>query len=342
MALITIFLRGGADGLALVPPVGDDAYAGLRPTTRLAAGQGHRLDGRHVLHPDLAPLIPLWESGGLRIEPAAGTPEDSRSHFVAQDWLEHGGGDVAGGWLGRWLRGSNEALAAVAFGDGLPESLRGAPAAVALQELAELARPGGEALAERLCALAEGDPLLAAPSVQALAVHRRLAELSQRPVPAGYPDSGFGRGLASIAGLLHADVGVRTACLDLAGWDSHIAMEAMLTPMRRELAAGIAALLADLGPRLATTRVVVMTEFGRRCAENASLGTDHGRAGCAFAFGGGVHGGLGPWPGLAQLEGPGDLPVATDLRSLLLDLLALEGPVQPGVVFPGFSLETQS
>ena len=339
MPVVVIFLRGGADGLALVPPVGEDAYHRLRPLTGLARGAGIRLDDRFALHPDLAPLRPWWDAGRLGVAPAAGIPEDSRSHFVAQGWLEHGGGDVAGGWLGRWLQGVDEPLAAVALGQQLPESLRGAPAAVALQELSELARPGGEALAGRLSALAAADPLLAAPSRAALEVHSRLVALAARPKPSGYPDDEFANRLATVAGLIHAGVGLRCACVDLPGWDSHIATDTLLTPQRHTLAGGLAAFAADLGPALADTSIVVMTEFGRRCEENASLGTDHGRAGCAFVLGGRGPGGIiGGWPGLDHLEGPGDLPVATDLRGLLSSVLARHGEFDAARVFPGFAL----
>ncbi len=338
MAIVVVFLRGGADGLALVPPVGEDAYHALRPTTRLAPGQGIRLDRRFVLHPDLAALAPWWDRGALGIIPAAGIPEASRSHFVAQDWLEHGGEDVAGGWLGRWLHGGpRSALGAVAIGTALPESLRGAPGAVALSELAELAHPGGEDLARRMVALSANDQLLAAPAAEVLAVHERLARLSPA-APTGYPATSFAQDLARVAGLIHADVGMRVACVDLGGWDSHIAMESLLSPLRRTLAEGLAAFARDLGPALATTSIVVVTEFGRRCAENASLGTDHGRAGCAFVLGGGTPGGIiGDWPGLDHLEEPGDLPVATDLRAVFLAVLARQGGAEAEIVFPGYA-----
>lgn len=338
MAIVIIFLRGGADGLALVPPVGEDAYHRLRPTTALPKGQGIALDQRHALHPDLAALRPLWDAGQLAIAPAAGIPEDSRSHFYAQEWLERGGALTTGGWLGRALAGSSDPLAAVAIGKELPESLRGAPTAVAIQGLAELSEQGDDELAARFAGLCAGDPLLAAPAANALAVHRKLAALAKRTIPGSYGDDDFGRGLAVIAGLIHADVGLRAATIDLDGWDSHIAMESYLPTHRRRLATALAAFTGDLGVKLATTSIVVLTEFGRRCSENASFGTDHGRAGCAFVIGGGVTGGLvGAWPGLDDLDETGDLRVTTDLRSLLLDALERQGPVDRKRVFPGFS-----
>ena len=217
----------------------------------------------------------------------------------------------------------------------LPESLRGAPGAVALNDLTELSRPGGEALARQLVALSATDPLLAQPATDVLAVHERLSQLAARSA-APYPDTAFAQDLSRVAGLIHADVGLRVACVDLSGWDSHIAMDTLLTPMRKTLAGGLAAFAGDLGPALRGTSVVVITEFGRRCAENASLGTDHGRAGCAFVLGGGTPGGVvGTWPGLDHLEGPGDLPVGTDLRDVFGAVLSRHGGVDPAVVFPG-------
>jgi uncharacterized protein (DUF1501 family) len=339
MTLIVVFLRGGADGWALVPPVGDDAYHRLRPLTGVAVGQGLPLAGPHVLHPDMLALAPWWQAGQLSIVTAAGTTDATRSHFSAQDFVEHGGTDVAGGWLGRWLQsGVSTPLAAIALGRELPESLRGAPGAVALTDLQDLLQPGGEALAARVAALAEGDALLAQASANVLAVRARLQRLAlDEARAAAYPDTDFARDLARVAALVRADVGLRVACVDLNGWDSHIAAESFLPERRTTLAGGLAALAADLGPCLATTSIVVVSEFGRRCAENASLGTDHGRAGCALVLGGGTPGGIvGTWPGLAELEEPGDLPVTTDLRDVFTAVLARHGGCTPAQVFPGY------
>ncbi len=338
MTLIVVFLRGGADGWALVPPVGDDAYHRLRPLTGLAAGQGLPLAGPHVLHPDMLALAPWWQAGQLSVVTAAGTADTTRSHFSAQDFVEHGGTNVAGGWLGRWLHsGVSTPLAAIALGRELPECLRGAPGAVALADMQDLLQPGGEALAARIAALAKRDPLLAQASANVLAVRARLQRVAvDEARTAVYPITDFARDLARAAALVRADVGLRVACIDLHGWDSHIAGESFLPERRTTLATGLAALAADLGPQLATTSIVVVSEFGRRCAENASLGTDHGRAGCALVLGGGTPGGIvGIWPGLEILEEPGDLPVTTDLRDIFSAVLARHGGCDATQVFPG-------
>jgi uncharacterized protein (DUF1501 family) len=339
-ALVVVFLRGGADGLTLVPPVGDDDYHRLRPLLRVSAGEALPLDGLFGLHPGLAPLEPLWQEGQLTVVPAAGSDDDSRSHFEAQDLMEHGGRDVAGGWLGRWLRavsgGEVRALSAVAFGTALPESLRGAPGVVVVRQLRELSLGPAARLREPLAALYEGDPLLGATARDTLQALDRLRGLASEPAsPAdehGYGTDAFSATLRDVARLLRADVGLRAACVDLPGWDSHALQPALLEPLIRSLATGLAAFASDLGPRLHQTSVVVMTEFGRRVAENSALGTDHGRGGVMLALGGGTPGGIrGRWPGLDDeaLEGPGDVPVVTDYREVLGEILARHAPDAP-------------
>jgi uncharacterized protein (DUF1501 family) len=354
--LIAIFLRGAADGLALVPPVGDDDYHRARPRIAVSEKEGLRLDGFFALNPSMAELLPLFQEGQLSIVHACGSDDDTRSHFEAQDLMEHGGTSVAGGWIGRWLRASGgdgllAALAAIAMGPQLPESLRGAPSATALESLDEL-RPGDDtaALREVLGELYRGDDLLGASAADALAAAARLGELAQQTYE---PENGaayaaasdgaiardFGRGLARIAQLVKARVGVRAATLDLEGWDSHFVQETVVAPRLRALALGLSAFARDLGPLLATTSVVVMTEFGRRVGENGSLGTDHGRGGAFFVLGGGTSGGVHcRWPGLGEgsLIGPGDLPVVHDYRDALAGVLARHGAGdRMDKVFPG-------
>ncbi len=139
--LVTVFLRGGADGLALVPPVGDDGYHRARPRLGVSSSGALRLDGPFGLAPELAALHPWFLSGRLAVVHAVGLGEDTRSHFVAQELMERGGPAAAGGWLGRWLRarGVGGALTAVSTGSEVPDSLRGAPGATALGGLLDLA-----------------------------------------------------------------------------------------------------------------------------------------------------------------------------------------------------------
>ncbi len=335
--LVTVFLRGGADALALVPPVGDDRYHRLRPATAVTTNAGVRLDGHFALHPDLAPLRSLWDAGVMTIVPAAGTPDQTRSHFYAQDWLEQGG-EATGGWLARWLAdhpSGDAAMAAVALAGALPLALNGARSAVPLSHLSELAWPGDTHLPTAMAALCAGDRLLEHPANDALTVGRRLADLAM-PSKNTYPDSGLARQLAQVASLIRADLGMQVACVDYPGWDTHIVQEQGITGNRKELAEALSAFTADLGPTLKDVSIVVFSEFGRRVEENASAGTDHGRASVAFVIGGGTPGGIAPgWTGLSELEDPGDLRVGNDLRDVFLGVLARHGGADAHAVFPG-------
>jgi uncharacterized protein (DUF1501 family) len=353
-ALVTVFLRGGADGLALVPPHGDPALARLRPALVQPPPGAEPtsvldLDGTFGLHPALAPLLPWWHDRRLAIVHAVGSDDATRSHFEAQDQMEQGascGRSLAGGWLGRLLRAEQAAgLSAVALGPYVPEALRGAPMVAAMESLDALgARTRGLATdaLERLYGLEQG--LLAQAGRDTFDLLRRVHGLERRPLTERpvYPEGAFGAGLRDLADLLRADLGLRAACLDLAGWDTHFFQGTGAGPLASradELARGLAAFLQDLGPRAGAVDVVVLTEFGRRAHENASLGTDHGRGSVLFVIGDGLRGGQvhGRWPGLAEaaLEGPGDLAVTTDYRDVLCEVIAHAGGPSPGEVFPG-------
>lgn len=353
--LVSLFLRGGADGLSLVVPHGDPDYARARPLLGLSppgqgAGSCLDLDGFFGLHPGLAPLLPAWEAGRLAVVHAVGSDDATRSHFEAQDRMEWGTGDgraAAGGWLGRYLRarGASTSLAAVALGSQLPECLRGAPAAAAMERLADLQLRGpeehAEAVMQALGALYQPESMLGRAGRDTLALLRRTEAL-RAPAPTGaYPAGDFGDGLRDLARLIRADLGLEAACLDLGGWDTHFfqgTTRGVLAGRVEELASGLAAFQEDLGPDRHRVVVVVMTEFGRRVTENASLGTDHGRASVMFVLGEGLRGGrvYGRWPGLAapQLEGPGDLRVTSDFRQVLAEVCAHHGRVAVGAVFP--------
>ncbi len=336
--LVVIFLRGGADGLALVPPTGDDAYYRARPILGIRPDRALDLDGTFGLNPALASLKPIYDDGALAIVHAAGSEDSSRSHFEAQDLMEHGG-LAAGGWLGRFLRFRTEpasgALSTIALGKTLPESLRGAPAATVMQSLDDFSLgPDSPALLPRLARLyARESGELGRAARDTLEALHRIESLRAQPYRpargAAYPDGDFGRGLTQVARLIKARVGLQAATVDLGGWDSHLAQDSLLEPLMTRLSQGIAAFRRDLGDAMATTSVVVMTEFGRRVRENASLGTDHGRGSVMFVAGGRVRGGrvVGEWPGLEVdvLEGPGDVPVVHNYRDVLAPVLRRHG-----------------
>lgn len=352
--LVVIFLRGGADGLALVPAVGDDAYHVARPTIGIAARDAISLDDRFALHPRLAPLLPLFRDGALGIVHAVGSDDTTRSHFEAQDRMEHGGAG-AGGWLGRFLRardgGAHGALAAVAMGQEYPESLRGAPSVAVMRSLDDFAFAAGDAPMLRALATLYGAETGALGGRLAPAAHDTVAALDRiaalRAAPlrsrpgADYPDDDFGRSMAEVARLIRGRVGLSVATVDLGGWDSHFTQGTLLDPLMDRLARGLVALHADLGvEEMARVSVVVMTEFGRRVAENASFGTDHGRGSVMFVLGAGGEGGRvrARWPGLETrvLDGPGDVPVTTDYREILAPILRLHGVTEVGAVFPAW------
>ncbi len=354
--LVVVFLRGAADGLTLVAPIADDNYHKFRPRLAVKAKEAVRLDDTFGFHPNLRALVPAWKDGDLAIIHGAGGESDSRSHFEAQDMMEHGG-LAAGGWLARYLRArgpSQSPLSAVALSATLPESLSGAPSAAALQSLEEFAissKKGGDDVAfkrelRRLYDLERGPVKdAAAATFEAL---NRIESIDAKAKPlngAEYDEKDyFAQGLRQVAQLVRADVGLDAASVDLHGWDTHFTQISGIEPLMLKLANGLAAFRRDLGARMATTTVVVMTEFGRRVAENASFGTDHGRGGVSFVMGGGVKGGrvLGGWTGLQPeiLDGPGDLPVTNNYRNILAPVLARHGATPDGLanIFPDFTL----
>jgi uncharacterized protein (DUF1501 family) len=368
--LVVVFLRGALDGLNTVVPFRDDDYRRLRPSLALPAPDGKApagrtvldLDGQFGLHPALEPILPLWREGRMAIVHAVGSDDRTRSHFEAQDQVEHGsasGQVVSGGWIGRHLRaagasGSGGALRALAIGEAIPESLRGAPAAGAVRSLDEVrlvsAVGGEQGIEGALAALhATGDDLLASAGRETLALLRRVQGLREDGAGAsGPPADGFGRALSQVARLLRAGVGLEAACVDLGGFDTHFGQGGIdaglaggLAGPLRSLGAGLAAFAKDLGPRFEETTVVVLTEFGRRAYENTALGTDHGSGSVMFLLGGGLRGGKvhGRWPGLAKdaLHEESDLAVTTDYRSVLAEVLVRRcGAADAAAVFPGF------
>jgi uncharacterized protein (DUF1501 family) len=262
--------------------------------------------------------------------------------------MEHGG-HTGGGWLGRFLRfrerASGGALSAVALGQAVPESLRGAPAATAMQSLNDFSFSGGDKFVQSLEQLYGGQTgVFGARARDTFNALGRIRELHAKDYsPANGSDYGgdrFARELRLAAQLIKARVGVEAITIDLGGWDSHLSQGPLISPLMRHLANGLAAFRRDLGAAMRQTTLVVMSEFGRRVSENSALGTDHGRGGAMFVLGGdGAEGRvIADWPGLKRdaLVGPGDLPVTTDFRDVLIPILrrhALDADMAK--VFPG-------
>ena len=357
--LVVVFLRGGADGLTLVPPTGDDAYFRARPTLAVRPPDALDLDGYFSLNANLRPLMSYYEAGEMALVHGAGSEDTTRSHFEAQDTMEHGG-DLGSGWLGRYLRaraGAAAALSAVAVGTTRPESLRGAPAGAVMQTLADFSFGEDDpAIMDQLARLyaVQAGPLRVAAADTIEAVRRLRAIRGQDDPPAHgavYPDTDFGRGLREVARLIRADVGLVTTTIDLGGWDTHFVQGRIIDGLMRNLAEGVDAFLTDLGPDRKRVTVVAMTEFGRRLTENTSFGTDHGRGSIMFLLGSAVAGSalagriVSGWPDLspAHLDDVGDVPAAINFRDVLAPILAHHAPgADLGAVFPGHHLRPVS
>jgi uncharacterized protein (DUF1501 family) len=365
--VVSIFLRGGADGLNIVVPYAEDAYNRMRPTLRLlapnAAGAKSdrvlNLDGFFGFNPALASLLPIYQSGQLAIVHAAGSGDQTRSHFEAMNTMERGlaAGSTgsASGWLARHLSTSepatNSPLRAVAFGGTTPDSLRGATDAITVNGLEDfrLVSENGEQMRGALNDLYLGgkDAMSEAgnETLQVLETLNRLDPKNYKPSNgSSYPKSDLGKALEQVALLIRADVGLEVAVLDKGGWDTHVAQgvaTGLLSGNLLDLGDSLAAFAQDLGGEMNRVTVVVQTEFGRRLQENSGLGTDHGRASVMFVMGGGVKGGkvYANWPGLEdrQLEPPGDLRVTTDYRRVLSDVLVHNFASDPKAVFANFS-----
>ena len=364
--LVTIFQRGAVDGLSMVPPVAEPAYAAARPAIAIpppgaADGAAVALDGPFALHPALASLLPLWKSGSLAIVHAAGSPDPSRSHFDAQDFLDAGTPGVKStrdGWLNRALQSEaatgTTPFRAVALQPNLPRSLAGRAPAVAMGSIGDFGVRGGRAgaaMADRLARdyAAAGDAALRTTGGEAFEALRALRDANPArfaPAPgADYPAAPIGQRLRQIAQLIKADVGLEIAATDCGGWDTHAGQGASRGPLAArlgELGDALAAFSADLCDRMADVCIVTMTEFGRTVKENGTRGTDHGHGSVMLVLGGGVKGRrvLARWKGLREedlYEGR-DLAVTTDHREVLSEVLAGHlGVTNLATVFPGFA-----
>ena len=356
--LVVVFQRGACDGLNTLVPHGEEAYYRLRPTIAVPAPRGAGgaldLDGFFGLHPALEPLRALWRERSLAVVPAAGSPDATRSHFDAQDFMETGTPGVRStpdGWMNRHLQAAPDAGASpfrgLAVTPTLPRSLAGRAPAVAMADLSQFALRGraGAAL-ERLYAGSDGDLLHGAgqDTFAALQYLRQADPARYRPAAnVEYPRGRWGESLKQVAQLVKADVGLEMAFTEIGGWDHHAAeggTQGQLASRLRELGQALFAFHRDLGSRMADVVLVTLTEFGRTARENGTRGTDHGHASVSFVLGGAVRGGrvAGRWPGLAEdhLHEGRDLAVTTDFRDLLGELLTVHlGARDLSRVFPG-------
>ncbi|MEM6705788.1 MAG: DUF1501 domain-containing protein [Acidobacteriota bacterium] len=358
--LVTVFQRGAMDGLAAVPPIGDRHLAKLRPRLTLdATRSGSLLDlgNGFGLHPAFQPLASHFSSGDLAIVHGVGSPDPTRSHFDAQDFMESGTpGDkgTPSGWLNRVVGElGHEAKArtpfqAVAMTSTLPKSLYGDASALAVERLEDfrLSRSEGKGFESLYREAAQRE--LRATGSETFAAESELRQLSvenYRPANgAVYPRSPLGRSLQQVAMLIKEGVGLEVAFTESGGWDTHVRQGAAAGPFAQratDLARSIDAFWKDLGRRRDDVVLLTMTEFGRTVAENGSGGTDHGHGSCLFVLGSEVQGGQvhGSLPTLARenlYEGR-DLPVTTDFRSVFSSVAIDHLGVAPdATLFPGW------
>jgi len=361
--LVVIFQRGAADGLNIVVPHGEAAYYAMRPTIAIAKRDVIDLDGFFGLHPGMTALKPLWDAKHLAIVHAAGSPDPTRSHFDAQDYMESGTPGVKStedGWLNRALvvtateARQDAAFRAVALGTTLPRMLSGSAPAVAMGNVNDFGvaprNPQGQPLANGFEAMYSQsvDAVLhgtARETFDAVKMLKAADPAKYRPA-AGviYPRGRFADALKQTAQLVKANLGVQVAFTDIGGWDHHVnegASEGQLGNLLKEFSGSLAAFWLDLGSLAEETVVVTMSEFGRTARENGTRGTDHGHANVMFVMGGAVRGGhvYGRWPGLAneQLYEQRDLALTTDFRQVMAEAVAKQlGDPKLDRIFPGF------
>jgi uncharacterized protein (DUF1501 family) len=372
--LVVLFQRGAADGLNIVVPHGESAYYAMRPSIAIPRPGGNEsaldLDGFFGLHPSMSSLKPLWVEKHFAIVHAAGSPDTTRSHFDAQDYMESGTPGLKAtedGWLNRTLRAPvvlepasntpakpSSPFRAVALGTSLPRALAGTQPAVALNNINEFGI-GGRVGAP--APIANSFEAMYAQSVDTVlhgtgnetfeAVKMLKAADPARYTPArgaNYPNGQFGQGLRQVAQLMKADLGVEVVFTDIGGWDNHVnegGSQGQLSNLLRQFSQSIAAFWTDLGDLGSDTVLVTMSEFGRTARENGNRGTDHGHANVMFVLGGPVKGGkvYGRWPGLdsSQLYEGRDLALTTDFRRVLGEAVARHyGNKDLDTVFPGF------
>jgi uncharacterized protein (DUF1501 family) len=378
--LVAIFMRGAADGLNIVAPFGDPQYHEVRPTLGLQSPRSQDenlnngpfgpvidLDGKFGLHAGLRPFKELWDKKQLAIVQATGSPDPSRSHFDAQDYMESGTpGKTGNGWLNRALADpapGASPLRAVALSNRVPRTLRGEYEAVALGNVQDFNISDQERLAilRNMYSLTP-DATMRRTGKDAFEAMKMLQSMTKEQAPNGGERSTFpsaapgplqnnrpsynaggqlGRNLQELARLLKADAGVEAAFAEVDGWDHHQNENTQLPGLLNQFSNAIAAFCQDLGDRMEDVVIVTMSEFGRTVGENGTGGTDHGHGSLMMVLGGVVQGGkiYGEWPGLEkeQLFEGRDLAVTTDFRTVLSELVRGHlGRNDSSPVFPGF------
>jgi uncharacterized protein (DUF1501 family) len=364
--LIVIFQRGAVDGLNMVVPYGDGDYYNLRKTIAVQKPNqtdgAINLDGFFGLHPSLKPFEKLWQSKQLAVIHAAGSPNNTRSHFDAQDYMESGTPGNKGtrdGWLNRILQTSatkqDSPFRTVAMTQQVPRSLIGKYPTVAMTNLADFSIKAGiysanvqggfEGIYEQNTKDALGEA--GKETFEAVNYLKRANPSQYKPENgAVYPNSPFGRSLLQIGQMVKAGIGLEVAFAEVGGWDTHSNEgngRGQLANLLRDFGQSIAALTSDLGKRMDDVVILTMSEFGRTAKENGSRGTDHGHANAMFVIGNAVNGGkvYGDWKGLSPsgLNEGRDLAVTTDFRDVFAEISAKHlGNKSFDKIFPDYKI----
>ena len=360
--LVVIFQRGAADGLNIIVPHGERAYYAMRPSINIPRKEVLDLDGFFGLHPSLASFQPLWDQRHLAIVHAAGSPDPTRSHFDAQDFMESGTPGLKAtpdGWLNRALHSApttsdKSAFRAISLGPALPRILTGQERAVAVNNINDFGvggrNPNAAPIANTFEAMYDQsvDSVLhgtGQETFDAVKMLKSADPAKYKPAPgADYPRGRFSDSLKQLAQLIKANLGVQVAFADIGGWDHHVnegSTQGQIANVLREFSQSLSAFWIDLGDLADDTVVVTMSEFGRTARENGNRGTDHGHANVMFVMGGPVKGGkvYGQWPGLdqSQLYEGRDLALTTDFRRVVGEAVARHlGNDRLAQVFPEF------
>lgn len=344
--LIVVQMAGGNDGLNTVIPYTDSSYFQMRPTLAIPDTQVLHLDNRLGLHPELAPLKKLWDSGHLAVIEGVGYPNSSLSHFQAMDiWQTLDlNGNGREGWLGKlvsgWVDKDGHPFKALDVGTQTALALQAINAQVPTLKSVNsyrvnadpMDKDGGSSRMQTLMKLYSTYPqsapyaaLLEATAVDAQEGSKQLHDAAAQYKPlVTYPEGPFAAGLQILAETIVQGLGLRVGYVTLGGFDTHAGQLATHAQLMKTLGEGLFAFYSDLQAHGKADNVVVMTwsEFGRRVEENGSLGTDHGTAAPLFVLGNSVTRGIyGEPPSLTSLDDAGNLKYTIDFRSVYATVL---------------------
>ena len=369
--LVSIYQRGGADGLSLCAPVGDaDYYAPtVRPTIALPRpdstdpNKSVSLDGFFAFPKAMSSLMGAYNAKNLLVVHATGSIDPTRSHFDAQRFMEAGvpeDASVSTGWLGRHLGtvaplSASAPLRALSLNYAVPLTLAGADKTLPIPNPGNFGLYGNSRteLAREQWLSTDyhqgSDPVKSAAdnTLNTIALLKKIDFANYKPAGgAVYPTTSFGNGLRAAAALIKAQVGVEAIHIDIGGWDTHSGenpINGYLANLMKDYADSIAAFHADIfSGTVKNVTLISMSEFGRNVRENASKGTDHGHGNCMFVMGDSVAGGrvLSKWPGLHQdeLYQGQDLQVTTDHRDILAEIVQKRlDNMALSFIFPNFT-----